>query len=99
MTTQDTRGSGPNPLQVWRKRNRVTQAQLAAGLQVHPTVVSQWEQRRCKPTLQTFSRLVQYTRLPMPPLLKFFVRPPTGSREPGVSGCPVGISKQSKTSS
>ena len=62
-----------NLLRRWRKRHKVTQAQLAADLGVHPSLVNKWETGSCAPTLERFEQLRQRTRLPAMHLLRFFV--------------------------
>jgi transcriptional regulator with XRE-family HTH domain len=62
-----------NPLRSWRKKHHVSQAQLAHKLDVHYTLVSQWEQGRCIPNLTNFNQLLDHTGIPVLPLLRFFV--------------------------
>jgi len=73
MATGIRSTSSSNPLRRWRKKNGVTQAQLAADLKVHPTIVSQWEAGRCAPSLPRFFALVRRTGLPSTLLLRYFV--------------------------
>lgn len=60
-----------NPLRAWRRKKGISQAELAELLGVHHTNVSQWEQGRCSPSLETFQQLVDRTGIPMRPLLRF----------------------------
>lgn len=69
-------------LRRWRKRHKVTQAQLAADLGVHPSLVNKWETGSCAPTLLLFERLRRRTRLPAMHLLRSFLR--TADREEDV---------------
>jgi transcriptional regulator with XRE-family HTH domain len=73
-----------NPVRRWRVRNHVTQAALAAAVGVHPSVVSQWEQRRAVPGLLIFHRLHRYTGLAVHVLLRFFVPLPAEPMEKSV---------------
>jgi transcriptional regulator with XRE-family HTH domain len=73
-----------NPLRRWRLQHRVTQAQLAEAVDVHPTTVSQWEKRRAVPSLETFGKLQRHTGIAMHTLLRFFVPLPTPIQDGGV---------------
>lgn len=73
-----------NPLRRWRRQNRVTQAQLAGALHVHPSVVCQWETGRGIPSLERFDDLHRHTGIAAHLLLRFFLPLPEVSRTGGV---------------
>ena len=82
FTTVQT--SNSNPLRRWRQQHRVTQAQLAEAVHVHPSVISQWEKRRSVPSLERFVDLHRYTGIAVHVLLRFFVPLPEVRRSGGV---------------
>lgn len=71
-TVQNTVNAS-NPLRRWRVLHHVTQAQLAADMRVHPSVVSQWEKHHCVPSLERFHELQRHTGIAVHSLLRFFV--------------------------
>lgn len=73
-----------NPLRRWRRANRVTQAQLAEALSVHPSVVCQWERQRSIPSLERFHDLHRHTGIAVHSLLRFFAPLPEVPRTGGV---------------
>jgi transcriptional regulator with XRE-family HTH domain len=62
-----------SPLKEWRKRNHVTQAQLALRCEVHPSVISQLESRRMVPSLALVHRLSRVTGMSLERLTLFFL--------------------------
>lgn len=73
-----------NPLRRWRVHNKITQAVLAGAMRVHPSVVSQWEQRRAVPSLERFNLLHRHTGIAVHVLLRFFIPQPPALSTGGI---------------
>lgn len=71
-----------NPLRRWRVHNNVSQAELAAAMDVSPSQVSQWEMHRSVPTLERFHRLHRHTGINVHLLLRFFAPLPVLAAAP-----------------
>jgi DNA-binding XRE family transcriptional regulator len=74
-----------SPLKEWRKRQHVTQTQLALQCGIQPSSISQLELRRMLPGLALVYRLSQVTGISLERLTLFFlVGAPRNSTEPVV---------------
>lgn len=56
----------------WLAANRVTQAEFAERIGVHPSSVAQYLNNHCRPSLQTFRRIADETGLDCVALLHEF---------------------------
>lgn len=69
-----------------RKRNGLTQAELAARLQIHQSMVTRWEKGQALPRSHNIERLAQALEVPVDELLVRKNRPIDGDPSPGTSG-------------
>lgn len=71
-SVQTHKTAASNPLRRWRVQHRITQAQLAIDIDVHASMVSQWERRYAVPSLERFHVLQRHTGIAVHSLLHFF---------------------------
>lgn len=69
-------------LRRWLQDKGVTQEQFANLIDVHPSLVSQYLNRHCNPSLETLQKIVNVTGLPCDRLLSMFLQSPVRPARP-----------------